>query len=120
MSQVGDNIKALRIRAGLSQNKLARLAGISQPALSAIEKDVKNPSSTTLGMLASALHVTVAELIGETESGAYSAEERQLIEQYRTLNAQGREYIRQQLGIAMQIYQGKNIGVPVVENRKEG
>ena len=116
MSQVGDNVKALRIRAGLSQNKLARLAGISQPALSAIEKDVKNPSSTTLGMLASALHVTVAELIGETESGAYSAEERQLIMDYRVLTAQGREYVRQQLYIARQLFSG-DAGLSNVENR---
>ena len=119
MSQVGDNIKALRIRAGLSQNKLARLAGISQPALSAIEKDVKNPSSTTLGMLASALHVTVAELIGEVDDGVLSAEERQLIRAYRTLTSQGREYIRQQFYVATQLYAG-DAQIPDVENRKEG
>ena len=109
MSNVGPNIKKIRGIKKLSQNRLAKLAGISQPALSAIESGSANPSAGTVELLAGALGCTVSELIGETPSGdAYSAAERQLVREYRTLNPQGREYIRQQMTIALQLYSGES------------
>lgn len=41
---VGENIRARREAAGLSQEYVARLAGISQAMLCQIERGTKNPS----------------------------------------------------------------------------
>lgn len=120
MSICGENIKRIRQDKRISQNKLARESGIAQSALSAIESSVKNPSVETVQLIAKALGVTISELFGESPSAdSYTAEERHLISDYRSLTAQGREYIRQQIYVATQLYSG-NIGVPGVENRKEG
>ena len=41
---IGNNIKTLRLEAGLSQDELALQVGISQPSLNKIEKnETKNP-----------------------------------------------------------------------------
>lgn len=63
---VGERIKALRKERGLSQNKLAKLAGIAQPTLSAIENTTKSPNIVTVGLIAAALGVTPNALLGDT------------------------------------------------------
>ena len=109
MSETGRKVREIRLRRGISQNRLAKSAGISQSALSAIESNVKNPSAVTVELLAGALGCTVSELIGESgPSDAYSAAERQLIVDYRSLSPQGKEYIRQQMAIARQLYSGES------------
>lgn len=117
MSRVGENIKRIRKEKNFSQNAMAKKAGIAQSALSAIENNVKNPSSVTLELLAGALECTVAELIGESPTDdALTPAERQMILVYRTLTAQGREYIRQQLDIARRLYSGNGADLSRVEN----
>ena len=65
----GRRIAELRARQGLSQAKLARVAGISRQTLRAIEGGtVRRPHDYTLARIASALEVTVAELLGEEEA----------------------------------------------------
>ncbi len=109
MSETGKKVREIRLRRGISQNRLAKSAGISQSALSAIESNVKNPSAVTVELLATALGVTTAELLGEdVDDNVISASERQLILTWRALNPQGREYIRQQLAIAYQLYAGES------------
>ena len=66
MSIVGENVKRLRVEKGISQNRLAKLAGISQSALSSIESSTKAPSIDSVLLLAQALHCSVAELMGES------------------------------------------------------
>jgi len=66
MSTVGDNIKRMREAANISQNGLAKMAGIAQATLSAIERSTKNPSVETIKMLAVALGCTTADLMGES------------------------------------------------------
>ena len=65
MSSIGDRIIAKRTQKGLSQNKLAKSAGISQSALSSIESCTKSPSTDTISRLAAALGCSAAELLGE-------------------------------------------------------
>jgi transcriptional regulator with XRE-family HTH domain len=118
MSEVGENVKKYRKEKNLSQNALAKKAGIAQSALSAIESNVKNPSSVTVELLAHALGCTTAELLGEDPGeDAITPAERQLIRVYRSLNAQGREYIRQQLTIASALYSGDSADLPNVESK---
>lgn len=116
MSEIGAKVKRKRQKLGLSQNKLAKLAGISQAALSNIESNVKNPSAVTVELLANALGCTTAELIGESDENGYSRAEREMIRVYRSLNKQGKEYIRQQFAIAGQLYAGEPVSVPSVVN----
>lgn len=66
MSTVGDNIKRMREAANMSQNGLAKKAGIAQATLSAIERSTKNPSVETVKLLAIALGCTTADLMGES------------------------------------------------------
>lgn len=59
-----------RVKRGLSQNQLAKLAGIPQSVLSDIEGGkTKAPRIDTLQAIAAALGVTVSELLGEQKAG---------------------------------------------------
>ena len=58
MSQVGEKIRRRRKELGLTQVEVAKRAGISQ-------KLTKNPSVSTIKLLAPALRTSVAELMDE-------------------------------------------------------
>lgn len=113
------NLKAARERAHLSQRSLSEQSGVSQSAISAIEKDERSPSEITMKMLADALGCSVTDLIGEDlcEESKYSltADERKLIDDYRSLNKQGQEYIRQTMFMAISIYK-KSADIPGMES----
>lgn len=58
------NIRQLRLKKGLSQEKLARLADISNATLIKIEVGVaKEPTITTVTKIATALEVSIDELV---------------------------------------------------------
>ena len=58
------NIKRFRMKKGLSQEKLARLADISNNTLIKIEQGIaKEPTITTVSKIASALGVSIDELV---------------------------------------------------------
>lgn len=61
--QAGDRIKAERMKQGLSQNKLAKLANVAQSTLCDIEKNRNNPSLDTVILIANALKVPVTKLM---------------------------------------------------------
>jgi len=62
---LAENIKKLRNRKKLSQEKLARLADISTVTLVKIESGVaKEPTITTVRKLADALSISIDELVG--------------------------------------------------------
>ncbi|MDP2921469.1 MAG: helix-turn-helix transcriptional regulator [Candidatus Omnitrophota bacterium] len=61
---LAENIKKLRTKKGLAQEKLARLADISTATVVKIEAGVaKEPTITTVAKIAKALNVSVDELI---------------------------------------------------------
>lgn len=62
---IGEKISEVMTRRGYSQNKLAKLAQISQSGLSSIISGASSPKENTLRAIADALGVTVAELTGE-------------------------------------------------------
>lgn len=64
---VGERIKAIRKEKGISQNRLAKKAGIGQSTLSAIESTTQSPGIETIQLLANALRVTPSFLMGEEE-----------------------------------------------------
>jgi transcriptional regulator with XRE-family HTH domain len=58
----GKRIRALRLKAKLTQEQLAELADISVDFLSMVERGINAPSFDTLEKIANALHVPVREL----------------------------------------------------------
>ena len=118
-----ENLKLARERAHLTQRMLAAQSGVSQQAISAIESGGRSPSETTMKLLCDALGCTVSELIGDETptSGEWNLtlDEKKLIQDYRNLNAQGQEYIRQTMFMALPIY--KNItSITNMEDQKIG
>jgi transcriptional regulator with XRE-family HTH domain len=72
---LAENIRRLRKKKGLSQEKLARLADISNNTLIKIEQEVaKEPTITTVTKIASALEVSIDELV----KGSKNNEKRKL------------------------------------------
>lgn len=66
---LAQNIRRIRIKKGLSQEKLARLANISNATLIKIESGVaKEPTITTVTKLADALNVSIDGLVGRDHS----------------------------------------------------
>ena len=64
VSAIGSKIRELREAASLTQEDLAHEANISTSTLSRIERGNYQPRMDTLGKLAQALKVPVAELLG--------------------------------------------------------
>lgn len=58
----GQALAGARRRGSLSQEELARLAGVSMFTVSRLERDLHAPNSRTVEKLAAALGVPVAEL----------------------------------------------------------
>ena len=65
---IGERIREKIRQKGISQNQLARMAGISQSGLSTIISGANGPTESTLRAIAGALECSVGELLGEGES----------------------------------------------------
>ncbi len=63
------NLRRLRIARRLSLSELARATGMSKATLSAVESGRSNPTVETLAALASALRVSLGELLEEPPLG---------------------------------------------------
>ena len=64
------NVRRLREARGLSQQQMARLAGIPRPTWASLEAGDANPTLAVLGRAASALSVSIEELIGPPRTAA--------------------------------------------------
>ena len=60
----GQQIKAARQKAGMTQAQLAEKLGIPYQSIGQWERDVRNPKLDTLKRIADALNITIQELIG--------------------------------------------------------
>lgn len=64
MASIADNIRKARKKAGLSQDKLARKAGVAYNTVVKIESgENKNPTIETLRSIAKTLDISVDQLI---------------------------------------------------------
>ena len=70
-AELGIVLRRLRHRTGLTQNELARAAGVTRPMISAFENEKTYPSLATLDRLLTTLDVTVAELGREIEAADF-------------------------------------------------
>ena len=63
------NVKRLRLQKGISQEKLAEMAGFHRTYMSQVERCVANPSLDTVQKIASVLAVPVATLLETPKRG---------------------------------------------------
>jgi HTH-type transcriptional regulator, competence development regulator len=63
LTEVGQRIRARRVAEGLTLDQLARLCGISGPALSLIETGKRDTRLTTLARIAAALRLPLEALL---------------------------------------------------------
>jgi transcriptional regulator with XRE-family HTH domain len=64
------NVRRLREARGLSQQQMARLAGMPRPTWASLEAGSANPTLHVLGRAAGALSVSIEELIGPPRTAA--------------------------------------------------
>ena len=76
---IGTKIKALRLKAGLTQVQLAQAAGILQGSLACYEQDRDIPSAPRLIAIAKVLGTTAEELIDESSLPASAVEPKPLV-----------------------------------------
>lgn len=66
--RVGTEIRRCRERLGLSQEAFAQLAGLHRTYVGALERGERNATLSSLQRVASALGLTLAELLAASES----------------------------------------------------
>src|SRR5881628_4058762 len=69
-ANLADNVRALREARGLSQQQMARIAGVPRPTWAHLESGAANPTVAVLVRVADALQVRVEELIGPPKAAA--------------------------------------------------
>jgi len=60
---IGENVRKVRLKRGLTQERFAEKSGFSQQYLSSLENGRRNPSIVTVYELAAALGVSHLELL---------------------------------------------------------
>lgn len=84
--EIGERLRSIRKAKGLSIYKLSQDTGISQNHISDLELGRRKPSVETLKRLIVPLGITLSELFNEnTEVSILTENERELVENYRTL-----------------------------------
>ncbi len=84
--EIGERLRYLRTSKKLSIYRVSQETGISQNHISDLELGKCQPSVETLRRLIIPLGITLSELFNENqEISVLSSEERELIENYRTL-----------------------------------
>ena len=61
---LADNVRKLREARGLSQQRMAELSGIPRPTWASLESGTANPTLAVLSKAATALQVSIEELVG--------------------------------------------------------
>ena len=65
---IGQRLRQLRQRHGLSQRELARRAGVSNATISMIESNQVSPSIAALKQILSAIDIGIADFFAPTEA----------------------------------------------------
>jgi transcriptional regulator with XRE-family HTH domain len=65
----GQRLRAVREKAGVSQEKLAEMAGLHRTYVSSVERGKRNISIQNIERLAKALGTTMAQLMPDARSG---------------------------------------------------
>lgn len=118
-----------------SQKALADVLFVNQTAVSQWERGVTTPSNQQLVRLSELFHVTTDYLLGITDNPNESAPpidcastfdplfplsdvERKLLEDFRLLDKEGKEFILHAMVMTLPIHSGKNNAIPFMETAK--
>jgi transcriptional regulator with XRE-family HTH domain len=99
--RVGERIKELRERKGLSLREVADLTGFSTALLSQMENHLVSPSLGTVIKLARALSVKVGDFLGETEGEPFTIvrkDERKMVSRFASKEGVKYGYSYESLG----------------------
>ena len=119
---IGQIIRDARIKKGYTQEQLGEIMGVQKSAIAKWENGrVVNIKRENLKKLAEVLSIPPYELVAPNSIVSngeqhLSSDELQLLDMYRQLNDQGKEYILQTVTMAMHVYT-KNASSSNVENR---
>ena len=94
MVDVGERVKKARQAAGLTQLELAKKINVSRSYIGNIEQNRHSSSIATLQLLADALHVDIAEFVGNGSSiqeTGMTNDEIHLLTKYRSLSHSDKE-----------------------------
>ena len=118
---IGKIIRDARIKKGYTQEQLGEIMGVQKSAIAKWENGrVVNIKRENLKKLAEVLSIPPYELVApdsivnDTEQNL-SADELQLLDMYRLLNDQGKEYVLQTVTMATHVYT-KNTSSANMEN----
>lgn len=122
----GEKIKNLREGKKMSQRALGENLGVTQQTIAQYEKIQDTPKLATVRKIATALGVTISELVDDwgaftpseifedlsdneedysTINPRAAVEEQAMLEKYRTLNAEGREKVMDHIKLLMMIHE---------------
>jgi len=89
---VGDNVRRLRLKVGLTQEELALKSGLSQGYINQLESGKRKFTQKSLELIADALNIPMVELFreGETQKVPAVAEK---IERYRKRRPDKKEFL---------------------------
>jgi len=104
----GERLSRFRKLKKYTQEQLSELIDIAKSTLAGYERGYREPNLLNISKISQALEVTIDELLGvapnEFLNKAISRDEQVLLEAYRALNEQGKEYIQHTLSIALNTY----------------
>lgn len=76
MAEIGEKIKELRTKTGISQQRLAELLGVARPAISQIENTERKVSADELDRLAKIFNISVNSLLDKEKEPEVILEEK--------------------------------------------
>lgn len=97
MLELGEKVKKARKAAGLTQMELARKINMSQSYIADIERRRQNPSLSALQLIANALHVDIAEFVGDgttVQETGLDRDEIDLVMAYRCLSEDNKAFTK--------------------------
>ena len=93
MLNIGERITKLRKQQNLSQDELAKKAGVSRTIIGNYERNANTPSIEVLLKLARVFNVSVDFLIGEGELSSYDKEVLKRIEDIKRLDPDTKKHL---------------------------
>lgn len=90
---VGDNIRNLRLRYNLTQQDLAKIAGVTNKAISSWEHNRTEPRMGAIQKIADHFGIKKSDILEPPELEIIETEEAKLIADYHGLNSEGKNIL---------------------------
>ncbi|NLI22257.1 MAG: helix-turn-helix transcriptional regulator [Clostridiales bacterium] len=117
---IANRLKFAREKAGITQEEAAQTISVKPQSISNYERAVSRIDSDSLILLCDKYNVSIEWVLtgsGASPESNLSSDESILLEGYRSLSQQGKEYMQQTLVMAVNTYK-KTDCVPYVESEE--